>query len=486
MKSEPALVTMDPRPSLNSLALTRLTISQWKEICRELGLHFSGRKDELMTRVVTYLSSNRGRELNRTRTLSPDLSKVLSLLGIASVHPSGKDQSHLCLCASVPSPPGVECRRCLRMLHPQCVGRSASLTPFECPLCQLRQLEPFEPIVDTLLSPLHPCTSGSLKTVSFHCSEDQHRQALSPNHCFQLRCIRLDTEGYAYHWPKDCVIVVNNKTLCSLTQPPPTSSRKRKDHAIAIPEVKVGANDIIVIKQKEDYEYAFGVFIVERLPAETVIKALKQEAVWDLAQGKGFVRSILSVSGEVYSEACKQSVKCPLTRVLPVEPVRGVKCRHIQCFDFEAYVVMQEKAKVNRWKCPICGSLAIHLIRDKYMQEIVEMASLIGSSLVEFNPDGSYYMIPEIEDEESESEGETVVPVIRKGTGAEPGLVKKQAAGQNSRLAWRHFRGIGYADNVGCEIIRASQPYLCALERYAPPPVLAKTGQSAICAIDVD
>jgi hypothetical protein len=272
-----------------------------------------------------------------------------------------------------------------------------------------------------------------------------------------------------------------------LTQPPPTSSRKRKDHAIALPEVKVGANDIIVIKQKEEYEYAFGVFIVERLQAETVIKALSQEAILDLAHGKAFVRSILSVSGEVYSEACKQSVKCPLTRVLPVEPVRGVKCRHIQCFDFEAYVVMQEKAKVNRWKCPICSSLAIHLIRDKYMQEIIEMASLIGSSLVEFNPDGSYYVIPEIEAEESESEAEAVVPVIRKGTGGEPGLVKKQAAGQSSRLAWRHFRGIWHADNVGGETIRVSQPYLCALERYAPAPtVLAKTGQSAICAIDLD
>jgi len=379
-----------------------------------LNLSHSGRKDELITRVVTYLSSSQGHDLARSSTLSTDLSKVMSLLGIASFQPAGRDLSRLCLCASIPSPPGIECRRCLRRLHQQCIGRTTALSPFECPFCQFRQLEPFEPIVDTLLSPLHPCTSGNLKTVSFHCSEAQHFKGTAPNHCFQLRCLRLDTEGYAYHWPKDCVIVVNNKTLCSLTQPPPTSSRKRKDSAIAIPEVKVGANDIIVIKQKEDFEYAFGVFIVERLKAETVIKALSQEAILDSVQGKAFVRSILNVSGEVYSEACKQSVKCPLTRVLPVEPVRGARCRHIQCFDLEAYVVMQEKAKVNRWKCPICSSLAIHLIRDKYMKEVMEMANLVGSSLVEFNPDGSYYVIPDITEDQSSSDEEEAVLRGRK------------------------------------------------------------------------
>lgn len=455
-----------------------------------MNLSHSGRKDELITRVVTYLSSSQGHDLARSSTLSTDLSKVMSLLGIASFQPAGRDLSRLCLCASIPSPPGIECRRCLRRLHQQCIGRTTALSPFECPFCQFRQLEPFEPIVDTLLSPLHPCTSGNLKTVSFHCSEAQHFKGTAPNHCFQLRCLRLDTEGYAYHWPKDCVIVVNNKTLCSLTQPPPTSSRKRKDSAIAIPEVKVGANDIIVIKQKEDFEYAFGVFIVERLKAETVIKALSQEAILDSVQGKAFVRSILNVSGEVYSEACKQSVKCPLTRVLPVEPVRGARCRHIQCFDLEAYVVMQEKAKVNRWKCPICSSLAIHLIRDKYMKEVMEMANLVGSSLVEFNPDGSYYVIPDITEDQSSSDEEEAVLRGRKRL-AEEGIAaevrKRQALGLGGRLGWRQFRGSGYAEEVGSEVVRASQPYLNALARFAPPkPVQVKKGQSAVCAIDLD
>jgi len=46
------------------------------------------------------------------------------------------------------------------------------------------------------------------------------------------------------------------------------------------------------------------------------------------------------------------SLNCPLTKVRIKVPVASVNCKHLQCFDAETYILLNE---INpKWKCPVC------------------------------------------------------------------------------------------------------------------------------------
>merc|ERR1711972_16145 len=51
----------------------------------------------------------------------------------------------------------------------------------------------------------------------------------------------------------------------------------------------------------------------------------------------------------------RHSLVCPLTQERMRIPARGIKCKHISCFDLEAYVSMCARtAFQRRWFCPVC------------------------------------------------------------------------------------------------------------------------------------
>jgi len=53
-----------------------------------------------------------------------------------------------------------------------------------------------------------------------------------------------------------------------------------------------------------------------------------------------------------------QSLVCPLTRERIWAPVRGITCKHLQCFDLEAYLETSSRAAFHRrWHCPVCDKL---------------------------------------------------------------------------------------------------------------------------------
>ncbi|XP_077499394.1 E3 SUMO-protein ligase PIAS1-like [Amblyomma americanum] len=49
------------------------------------------------------------------------------------------------------------------------------------------------------------------------------------------------------------------------------------------------------------------------------------------------------------------SLLCPLTKTKMRVPSRGVRCRHVQCFDALAYLDVNESTLQPSWKCPVCG-----------------------------------------------------------------------------------------------------------------------------------
>eukprot|EP00183_Erythrolobus_madagascarensis_P001920 CAMPEP_0185850258 /NCGR_PEP_ID=MMETSP1354-20130828/4463_1 /TAXON_ID=708628 /ORGANISM="Erythrolobus madagascarensis, Strain CCMP3276" /LENGTH=272 /DNA_ID=CAMNT_0028550915 /DNA_START=60 /DNA_END=878 /DNA_ORIENTATION=+ len=66
-----------------------------------------------------------------------------------------------------------------------------------------------------------------------------------------------------------------------------------------------------------------------------------------------FVRRLMRASGEIEMESLQMSLRCPLSLGRIQVPVRGARCRHVQCFDLMKFV--EYASMVNSDNCPVCS-----------------------------------------------------------------------------------------------------------------------------------
>ena len=94
---------------------------------------------------------------------------------------------------------------------------------------------------------------------------------------------------------------------------------------------------------------------------------------------------------EVSATSYRVSLLCPLGKVKMNFPCRARSCSHLQCFDAELYLQMNEKK--STWICPICdkSSQFADLILDDLFTEILQQSK--GFDEIEFDQDGSWYSI---------------------------------------------------------------------------------------------
>ena len=62
--------------------------------------------------------------------------------------------------------------------------------------------------------------------------------------------------------------------------------------------------------------------------------------------------SATAASGGRSSDPVRVSLKCPISGKRMALPARGQECKHLQCFDLEAYLRLNGDR--GSWKCPIC------------------------------------------------------------------------------------------------------------------------------------
>lgn len=66
------------------------------------------------------------------------------------------------------------------------------------------------------------------------------------------------------------------------------------------------------------------------------------------------------------------SLNCPLSTMRLKQPSRSSECKHLECFDLEAYLQCQHVARFARWRCPVCSAVALpeHLQLDGWMADV--------------------------------------------------------------------------------------------------------------------
>ncbi|CDS41737.1 e3 SUMO protein ligase PIAS2 [Echinococcus multilocularis] len=81
---------------------------------------------------------------------------------------------------------------------------------------------------------------------------------------------------------------------------------------------------------------------------------------------------------------------CPLSKCRIKLPVRGQRCQHIQCYDADTYLLINERKPA--WKCPVCDSPApFHeLFVDGLLMDILATRESQDVEEIVFNENGSW------------------------------------------------------------------------------------------------
>jgi hypothetical protein len=88
-----------------------------------------------------------------------------------------------------------------------------------------------------------------------------------------------------------------------------------------------------------------------------------------------------TVDKDLVMETPKVSIVDSITKELMLIPVRGKKCKHLQCFDLMNYLKINMNVHGNvKWKCPICKGLVTinDIFLDKFLSKtIVSLSCLL-------------------------------------------------------------------------------------------------------------
>jgi len=99
----------------------------------------------------------------------------------------------------------------------------------------------------------------------------------------------------------------------------------------------------------------------------------------------------ISDDNEISLEREIFSVFDPFSGKLINTPVRGLKCRHGQCFDLKTYLTFMAGLPNRNWKCPVCSREAKTFLVDSIQMDLISrfMESQIVPCLVIVLKDGS-------------------------------------------------------------------------------------------------
>ncbi|KAI1429327.1 PINIT domain-containing protein [Xylaria sp. FL1777] len=92
---------------------------------------------------------------------------------------------------------------------------------------------------------------------------------------------------------------------------------------------------------------------------------------------------------DVVATSTVLSLKCPLSYTRLKTPCRSVLCLHIQCFDANSYLQLQEQGP--QWVCPVCNQPAPfeNLAVDEYVRDILE-STADSTEQVTIEPNGQW------------------------------------------------------------------------------------------------
>ncbi|CAF0826745.1 unnamed protein product [Brachionus calyciflorus] len=154
--------------------------------------------------------------------------------------------------------------------------------------------------------------------------------------------------------------------------------------------------------------HCVGVYFFRKVSVQALVDLLKANKTIDGEQTKKMVREKLQISDsdfEIETNYYKVSLQCPLMKFRIQIPTRATTCKHVQCFDLESFLMMNEKKPT--WLCPVCDQYSPYdtLIIDSLFQDILNKCS--DCEEIQFNSDAEWSKIAKINEKANNKSNHT-------------------------------------------------------------------------------
>ncbi|XP_058125171.1 E3 SUMO-protein ligase PIAS1 isoform X3 [Anopheles coustani] len=432
----------------------QLRVSDLQQLLAENNISRSGRKSELIERVLILLRQNISVLRHKVRELHRKAQQEAQEVAAANSISAGSDQLAANVLQSVQNNPrAVQTLLASGMYQQQynnavtndnrvstVHGNGMEIPPYNFPVhndVKLKKLAFFD-VLATLLKPSTLMPSNNTQrnqegSFYFHLTPQQaedialhrdYRNLSKVEHVIQvqLRFCLLETScEQEDYFPPNIVVKVNNK-LCTLPNPIPTNKPgvdpKRPPRPVNItPHVKISpllANHISVSWNTEYNRcYAAACYLVRKLCSVTLLQRMKQKGVKAADYTRALIKEKLNedADSEIATTMLKVSLICPLGKMRMTTPCRASTCSHLQCFDASLYLQMNERKPT--WNCPVCDKPAVYdnLVIDGYFQEVLASTKLSPEDTeIQLHKDGSW----STHIKQSESLDDSVGKVVQK------------------------------------------------------------------------
>ena len=311
-----------------------------------------------------------------------------------------------------------------QLIQQQYHRQNVQLTPVNVSLKPL----PFFDTHGCLVQPTALASRGSsrFQTASFQftlsldqandiASNRDLRQTAKISHLYQiqLRFCPLDTtKEHTDEFPPSICVEVNNK-MCPLPNPIPTNKpdvepkRPPKPTDITpLCKLTPALSNNINLKWTADHGkgWVMAIYLVEKLTSDQLMDRLKEKGTREKEFTQEMIKKKLSdEEDDIATTDIKVSLACPLGKMRMSSPCRPSTCDHLQCFDANLFIQMNERKPT--WQCPVCYKAALYkdLYLDGYFLDVIGSEELPEEEHeIILNQDGTWKPLPtqEISDED--------------------------------------------------------------------------------------
>mmetsp|Transcript_56302 Transcript_56302/g.134207 ORF Transcript_56302/g.134207 Transcript_56302/m.134207 type:complete len:623 (+) Transcript_56302:46-1914(+) len=341
-----------------------------------------------------------------------------------------------CMCGSsemitrFPNPDLVVCKFCNCALHVNCVRSalgSAPTSDYACPPCRVERVDDFHPPVGPGLLRYSYAQSSSTVSLSFQAQASQWRKQQWSVH---LRAVNLNSTALTGPaWPHRVQGKLNGRQAVTIDPPKHLHVRREQCYNLT-PLLRQGLNTMEIRlmqrpdkpRHEPDEEYCIGVVLTRPRTVASIVAKIRNKSHPNPEHGRARVAKLLEsiapdpgqnqddcmVSGD-FGRRLKPI--CPISHCPIGEAAIGRYCNHIQVFDLQSYVTVNQRMRSldKRWTCPVCSAplRPDDVVLEPWVQEILN--SLKGQEddleAVVFNDDCSYTTIS-VEQAKEEREAE--------------------------------------------------------------------------------
>lgn len=327
-----------------------------------------------------------------------------------------------CICAAMGVPLSdtaqVKCSVCKSSMHSLCMSIGPNQTSYVCVVCRAMWLDPFAPVVTCVDGSsdfaqqqyVIPAASQdgtpSVTNVEFDIDKAVHDDIMGGSRSLEVRCFLVNPPYNLlnHRWPKCSRVTMNNIT-CSLQQAAQVwdghawkDSNEDKPLVVTWNLLKFGRNRITITSADPQGHILF-LAVTETLTPNLVVEQVKSDKMMPyLVAHRHMIKSFGEWDGDddLVPGPAVLPLTCPLTMRRLTTPARGQKCRHLECFDLNAYIELARTTKHPRWTCPLCNEPArpYQLYADSWVMDVLEK-SPSDRLEVEVQPDGQFGAVPE-------------------------------------------------------------------------------------------